>query len=71
MTDINRLICSIHYRYDADNDLPRDGQPQVTWADAALLDIILDLSEKLNNLQARVDQLERETAPAGQDLTPR
>jgi hypothetical protein len=42
--------------YDPENDI---GTPEVTWVDYELLGVIKDLIEKNEELEARIDELEK------------
>ena len=55
-----RHSADVENRYDAENDLI-PGAPAVTWADRKLLDMVLDLTQIVEDLQAQINGLRLES----------
>lgn len=58
---IDKLINQIERQYDPDYDLPESG-PQVTYIDYALLSLIKLQQDRIERLEAAVEQLRRSGA---------
>lgn len=55
-----QMIREIQRRYNADNDCSPD-YPTVNWTDNVLLDLVVDLSKALDELESKVEQLQEKS----------
>lgn len=51
----DRRIDRIETAYNPEFDIPRDGQPPVTWVDMALLELIEQLNAKIEKLEKKIN----------------